>query len=314
MALVPAAARERHGQACAEDQPGIHARHRFAVDEAKVRDAVELAHVARELEEREEGGALPGAEPVAELLEIARQEARRVAVAVHRLVGEHLGLRARFADGRDERVLELLDAFGRGVGARPDGEDHREARALGPDTAEIVVRGRILERAPKSGVADQELRVRRLVERHVARVREQDASEHDRRRALGRDPDRPDLVDRLRRDELDRVDRAFGGDAQAREEAQAIRVACPLDGRDRRDVDLAGEELLRQLDGDALDFVHLGLQSVEDRRHVHVGDAAEADHRTGSDPLDVHARPREPGTPLTAPLPLRLRARPRACQ
>ena len=169
------------------------------------------------------------------------------------------------------------------------------------------MRGRILERTPESCVADQELRVRRLVEGHVARVRKQDPSEHDRRRALGRDPDRPDLVDRLRRDELDRVDRAFGGDAQAREEAQAIRVAGPFDGRDRRNVDLAREELLRQLDRDALDFVHLGVQTVEDRRHVHVRDAAEADHRAVSDPLDVHARPRETGTPLTAPLPPRLR-------
>src|SRR5437764_1493068 len=46
-------------------------RHRLLVDEAELRDVVELAHVARELEEGQEAGALARAEAVAELLEVA---------------------------------------------------------------------------------------------------------------------------------------------------------------------------------------------------------------------------------------------------
>src|SRR6186713_801473 len=74
---------------------------RFAVDEAQVRDAVELADVSCELEEREERGAFSRAEAVAELLEVAGEEPGRIAIAVHRLVGEHLRLRAGLADGRN---------------------------------------------------------------------------------------------------------------------------------------------------------------------------------------------------------------------
>ena len=64
--------------------------------------------------------------------------------------------------------------------------------------------------------------------------------------------------------------------------------------------------------GTPRDLLDLGVEPVEDRRHVHVGDAAEPDHSL--DPLSVHARPRETGTPLTAPQPLSLRLEPaRVC-
>ena len=49
---------------------------------------------------------------------------------------------------------------------RPDGEDHRQARALEPETAEVVVWRRILEGGLQRGVADQQLRLRVLAERH----------------------------------------------------------------------------------------------------------------------------------------------------
>ena len=70
------------------------------------RDLVELAGVPRELEEREQPGALARPEPVAQLLEVAREEACGVAVPLGRFVGEPLGLGARQPDRVDERLLE----------------------------------------------------------------------------------------------------------------------------------------------------------------------------------------------------------------
>ena len=46
---------------------------------------------------------------------------------------------------------------------------------------------------------------------------------------------------------------------------------------------LAVEEHPVELRGDARDLLHVGLEPVEDGRHVHVGDAAEADHRSSDD-------------------------------
>ena len=48
---------------------------------------------------------------------------------------------------------------------------------------------------------------------------QEDADENGGRRALGRNGDRLDVLERLARDELDQVDRALGGDAEAREDA-----------------------------------------------------------------------------------------------
>src|SRR5438093_7387165 len=60
------------------------------LDEAELGHRLEQARVARELEERVEAGALARAEAVAELLEVAREEAGRIAVPLGRLVGELL--------------------------------------------------------------------------------------------------------------------------------------------------------------------------------------------------------------------------------
>src|SRR6266567_368058 len=65
------------------------------LDEAELRHRLEQPGVARELEERVEAGALARAEAVAELLEVARKEAGRVAVPLGRLERELLGLGAR---------------------------------------------------------------------------------------------------------------------------------------------------------------------------------------------------------------------------
>ena len=48
--------------------------HHFALDEPEVWDPVELACVSGQLHEREQAGALARAEPVAELLEVTREE------------------------------------------------------------------------------------------------------------------------------------------------------------------------------------------------------------------------------------------------
>ena len=55
-------------------------------------------------------------------------------------------------------------------------------------------------------------------------------------------------------------------------------VPCVLDRRDRCQIELAGEQPRVQLGRHPLHLVHLGIEPVEDRRHVHVGDAAEAEH------------------------------------
>src|SRR5689334_2770470 len=112
-----------------------------------------------ELEERQQARALPRAEAVAQLLEVTGQEPGRVAVPLARLVREPFGLGAREEYGVDQRRLELRQAGGHRLGACPDGEDHREARPLEPEAAEVVVRRRVLERALQRSVADQQLRV-----------------------------------------------------------------------------------------------------------------------------------------------------------
>src|SRR5439155_6803933 len=116
-----------------------------AGDEAELRDLVELADVSGQLEEREQSGSFARAEAIAELLEVARQEAGRIAVALARVVRQLLGLGAGGADRLDQRGLQLQQAGRERLGARPDGEDHRQACALEPEAAEVVVRRRVLE-------------------------------------------------------------------------------------------------------------------------------------------------------------------------
>ena len=103
------------------------------LDEAQLRHGLEQPGVARELEERVEAGALARAEAVAELLEVAREEAGRIAVPLGRLVRELLGLGAREPHRGDERVLELREPLGERLRARPDGEHHRQTRPLEPE-------------------------------------------------------------------------------------------------------------------------------------------------------------------------------------
>ena len=55
-------------------------------------------------------------------------------------------------------------------------------------------------------------------------------------------------------------------------------------------VELSGDEHPVQLGRDALHLVHLVVDAVEDRRHVHVRDAAEADHHIASNAACAVAR------------------------
>ena len=107
------------------------------------------------------------------------------------------------------------------------------------------MRRRVLERALQRGVADQQRRVGLLAERNVLGLGQQHLRQHDRGRALGRHGDRPHLLERLARDELDRVDRALGRDAEPRQDPQPLGVARVLDRGDRREVELAARAAAR---------------------------------------------------------------------
>src|SRR5207249_5745803 len=115
--------------------------------------------VACELEERVQAGALARAEAVAELLEVAREEAGGVAVPLRRFERELLRLGAGETHRGDERVLKLGEPFRERFRTSPDGEHHRQAGPLEPEAAEVVVRRRILERRAQGSVADQEPRL-----------------------------------------------------------------------------------------------------------------------------------------------------------
>ena len=139
---------------------------------------LELADVPRHLEKRVEAGLLARAEGVAQLLEVARQIAGGIAVALAGLPGEHLGLRPGEPDRGDERMLELGEPLDDRLRRRPDREDHRQACALEPELAEVVVGRRIGKRALERRVPDQELRVGAAlaelrIERHLCRVGQQ---------------------------------------------------------------------------------------------------------------------------------------------
>ena len=84
--------------------------------------------------------------------------------------------------------------------------------------------------------------------------------------------------------ELDRVDRALRRDAEPRQQEQRVGIARVLDRRDRRRVDLAGDEPPVQLGRDAGDLLVLGVDAEEDRRHVRVRDAAERGSRAAAAP------------------------------
>ena len=177
----------------------------------------------------------------------------------------------------------------RRLGRSPDREDHRQSGALLPQATEVVVRRRVLERGLERRVADQELCLRVLTQGNLLGVGEEHARQHDRGRGLGRDRDGADALERRLRDQLDRLDGSVTGDTEARQQPERVGVARVLDRRDRRNVELAGDELPVELCGDADDLVDFRLEPKEDRRHVDVADAAELDQPARSTTAYVKA-------------------------
>src|SRR3954451_9846369 len=89
------------------------------LDEAELRHRLEQPGVARQLEERVEAGALARPEAVAELLEVAREEAGRIAVTLGSLERELLGLGSGEPHRRDQGVLEFREPLGERLRGTP---------------------------------------------------------------------------------------------------------------------------------------------------------------------------------------------------
>ena len=108
------------------------------LDEAELRHGLEQPGVARELEERVEAGALARAEAVAELLEVAREEAGRIAVPLGRLV-------TRAARARHGRAAPTRRARPRAPRAPPraaPGRPRPRTPSAAPSARARDVRGR----------------------------------------------------------------------------------------------------------------------------------------------------------------------------
>src|SRR5712691_11698164 len=75
-------------------EPQTRSRRHRPADEPPLRHLVQLARVAGQFEEGHQPGSFSRAEAITQLLEVAREETGRIAVALARLVGELLGLGA----------------------------------------------------------------------------------------------------------------------------------------------------------------------------------------------------------------------------
>ena len=287
------------GERLVEDRAAVVARHddRSGGDEAQLGHLVELADVVRELEERVEPGALARPEAVAELLEVAREEAGRVAVALGGLVGERLGLGARGADRCDERLLELEQARDAAARARP----RRRTPSAGRCARATAGRDRGAASDPRTRTCSAASPISSFASA---------SSPSGTCAASGSSTfvSTTDVADsgvtatvRIRSSgsfETSWIESTAPSrrDAEPRQQEQRVGVARVLDRRDRRRVDLARDQPPVELGRDAGDLLVLGVDPEEDRRHVRVGDAAEADHAA-----PVRRSPRCFGDPPPAP-------------
>ena len=167
---------------------------RSRCDEAQLGHVVELADVARHLEEGVEPGALARPERVAELLEVAREDTRPGSRNARSPRGRAAPAR-RARAGRTRRAR----ARARRRRRRPAPAPPRPRRpSAAPSARARAGRGRSAGSDPRTRFAAPRRRSaasRRPLssERHVDDVREQHLRQHDRRRALGRHRDRADL-------------------------------------------------------------------------------------------------------------------------
>src|SRR6266550_3505686 len=132
---------------------------------------LDLPGLRGQLEEREKTRALTGTEAVAQLLEVAGEEAGRIAVAGTRLTREPLRLGTIPPQGGEESRLELENSVGNRLAAGEDRVNHGQAGLLEPEPPEVVMGCRVLEHALEGGIPDEERCVGLLAERDLLRVR-----------------------------------------------------------------------------------------------------------------------------------------------
>ena len=141
------------------------------------------------------------------------------------------------------------------------------------------MRRRVLERAPQRGVADQQLRVGLLLERDVLGVREQHLRRARRRSRSPASP-RPSAPARAACRETSWIESTAPSDeTQSRGRMRSLSAlrAYSIDEIGARSSS-PSSSIAVQLGRHAGDLLDVGVEPVEDRRHVHVRDAAEADH------------------------------------
>ena len=249
-------------------------------DEPQLGHLVELADLVRELEERVEAGALARAEAVAQLLEVAREEAGRVAVALRPPRTRAARVGARGAHRRDERVLEL--------------EQLRDAPARAPPRPRTPSAGRCARaRAGRDRGAASDPRTPTSARRRRSAA----SPRRPRRAARGSASGSSTFVsttevadsgvtatvrialERQLRDELDRVDGALATRRRAGAAGAASR-RCRAYSIDEIGAVSSSPATSRRLSsvGTPDDLLVLGVDAEEDRRHVRVRDAPEPDH------------------------------------
>ena len=243
----------------------------------------QLADVARHLEEGVETGALARAEAVAELLEVAGEEAGGVAVALARLVREPLGLGAGEPHRGDERLLQLEEALDDAARAPP----RRRTPSAAPSARARAGRGRGAASDPRTRSRSAASPIRSFASAFAAsssgselRPREQHPRQHDRRRALRRHGDRAHAA------RAGSASRAGSSRPRPRTRRRGAASAGARDALRAYSIDEIGATSISpassmpvELGRDADHLVDLVRQPVEDRRHVDVRDAAEPDHR-----------------------------------
>ena len=137
---------------------------------------------------------------------------------------------------------------------------------------------RVLEGAAKRRVADQELRVRLLAERHEDGVGQQDRVSTTEVALSGVTATESTCSSGARETSwIESTAPSEETQSRGRMRSRSALRAYSIE-EIGREVDLAGEEPRVQLGRDAGDLLDLDVEPVEDRRHVHVADAAETDH------------------------------------
>ena len=141
------------------------------------------------------------------------------------------------------------------------------------------MRRRILEGTAESRVADQELRVRLLVRAARPASGQQDLVSTTEVALSGVTATESDALERhcARRAGSSRPRPPRRRRAAGRSCRRSALRAHSIDGIGATSTSPASRRP-RELGRDAADLLHLGVEPVEDRRHVHVGDSAEADH------------------------------------